>query len=74
MLASHFHGNEALRKESIANGEISSHFDKETNVEFLSFRELSISDTKVNEQGENVREARRSASRNRTPCRAFWHP
>lgn len=55
MLASHFHGNEALLKESIANGEISSHFDKETNVEFLSFRELSISDTKVNEQGENVR-------------------
>lgn len=55
MLASHFHGNEALLTESIANGEISSHFDKETNVEFLSFRELSISDTKVNEQGENVR-------------------
>ena len=55
MLASHFHGNEALLKESIQNGEIKSHFDKETNVEFLAFRELSISDTKVNETGENVK-------------------
>lgn len=54
MLASHFHGDSRALDRSIADGEIQSFKDPESGVEFLTFRELSVTETKTNEKGETV--------------------
>lgn len=54
MLASNFHGNEALMKKAIDNGELISKVDKETKVEYLQFRKLSSAEIRGNETGETV--------------------
>jgi len=54
MLASYFHGDEALMNKSIASGELSSTKDPKSGVEFLSFRSLKIEDIKGNTTREQV--------------------
>ena len=54
MLASHFHGNEALLKKALDNGELVSKFDKQSNVEYLQFRKLTNAEVRGNEEGEQV--------------------
>lgn len=54
MLASYFHGDEALMNKSIASGELKSTKDPKSGVEFLSFRSLKIEDIKGNTTREQV--------------------
>ncbi len=54
-LHTHFHGNEAALKDSINSGEVTSSKDPDTGHEFLSFRVLTLTETKVNRCGENIK-------------------
>lgn len=54
-LHTHFHGNEAALKESITSGEVTSSKDPDTGIEFLSFRVLKLTESKVNRSGETVK-------------------
>ena len=55
MLASHFHGNEALMKKALDNGELISKHDPESKLEYLQFRRFSNIEVRGNEEGETVK-------------------
>ena len=52
MLATHFGGNERLMQSSLDKGELEVTYDG--NMEFLSFRELTVADIRGNESREKV--------------------
>ncbi|CAK9053994.1 unnamed protein product, partial [Durusdinium trenchii] len=54
MLASHFHGNEALMNQAINNGELMSKIDPVSKLEYLQFRKSSHTELRGNESGEQV--------------------
>ena len=54
MLASHFHGNEALMNQAINNGELMSKIDPVSKLEYLQFRKFSHTELRGNESGEQV--------------------
>ncbi len=54
-LHTHFHGDENALKESLKNGEVTSSRDEESGIEYLSFRVVKLSESKVNQSGEQVK-------------------
>ncbi len=58
-LQSYFHGNQQALNESISKGEVLCSKDEASGVEYLSFREVSLSESKVNQSGEMVKGAKK---------------
>ncbi len=54
-LQSYYHGNLQALNESISKGEVLASKDEDSGVEYLSFREVSLSEAKVNQTGEIVK-------------------
>ena len=54
MIASYFHGDEKLFQKSVDAGELQSHIDEASGLEYFGFKKLSTTDLRGNEQSENV--------------------